>query len=59
LAHEKDSTTAKVTSAVHVPHKDSTTAQELNNSAEILAMTEEELAAKQADLAKAEELRLQ
>ena len=27
LAHEKDSTTAKATSSVHVPHKDATTAQ--------------------------------
>ena len=27
MAHEKDSTTAKATSSVHVPHKDATTAQ--------------------------------
>lgn len=44
LAHEKDSTTAKATSSVHVPHKDATTAVH-----EIIKIdenwTEEEIAA--------------
>lgn len=35
LAHEKDSTTAKATSSVHVPHKDATTAQHQESNIDI------------------------
>jgi len=47
LAHEKDSTTAKATSSVHVPHKDATTAQ--HDLVKIDSnWTEEEIAAAKA-----------
>ena len=53
LAHEKDSTTAKATSSVHVPHKDATTAEHQTSNVDVEQMSEEEIQASKDALKKA------
>ena len=43
LAHEKDSTQAKATSSVHVPHKDATTAVHQESNIDIDEPNEDEI----------------